>query len=83
LTPKFNHEICTASHVIESDIDGPAQKSFSRQPQRASPIVTTIRDIIGKLLESTDRLFVVRSGTEAAWKRALGADADDWLKEHL
>ncbi|MBC8549967.1 MAG: hypothetical protein H8D23_09975 [Candidatus Brocadiales bacterium] len=42
-----------------------------------------IRDHLGSLLDSTDRVFVLRSGTEAAWKNSYGSKHDDWLKGNL
>lgn len=43
-----------------------------------------IRDEVGVLLKPTDRLFVVRSGTEGAWRNVVGATtAGDWLKRNL
>ena len=40
-------------------------------------------DKIKKLLASTERAFVVRSGTEAAWLNSYGEKHDNWLKENL
>ncbi len=42
-----------------------------------------IRDHLGSLLDPTDRVFVLRSGTEAAWKNSYGTKHDDWLKGNL
>jgi hypothetical protein len=42
-----------------------------------------IRDHLTGLLGSGDRIFVIRSGTEAAWRKSYGQKNDDWLKEYL
>lgn len=42
-----------------------------------------IRDQLGNYIDSNDKLFVIRSGTEAAWKNSYGAQYDDWLKKYL
>ena len=42
-----------------------------------------IRDHLSKLIDSTDRLFVVRSGTAAAWWNAYGPENSEWLKKNL
>lgn len=40
-------------------------------------------DEIGTVLKSGDRIFVVRSGTEGAWRNSYGSKHSDWLKKHL
>ncbi len=40
-----------------------------------------IRDNLVQHLDSDDRLFVVKSGTEAAWRNTICKN--EWLKEHL
>jgi hypothetical protein len=42
-----------------------------------------IRDAITDVLESGDRVFVIRSGTEAAWRNAYGEKNNAWLKKNL
>jgi len=42
-----------------------------------------IRDDLMKLQQPGDRIFVVRSGTEAAWNATYGEKNTEWLKEHL
>ena len=42
-----------------------------------------VRDAINALTVGTDRVFVIRTGTEAAWKNAYGQDNTDWLKKYL
>lgn len=42
-----------------------------------------IRDALKVGLEATDRLFVIRSGTEGAWLNAYGTGNTEWLKKHL
>ena len=42
-----------------------------------------IRDHLTPLIDPTDRLFIVRSGAEAAWSNAYGEQHSDWLKKNL
>lgn len=42
-----------------------------------------VRDHVATALDSADRLFVIRSGTEAAWRNAIGQKHTDWLKKNL
>ena len=42
-----------------------------------------IRDHLTTLVGPKDRIFVVRSGTAAAWRNSLGPDYDEWLKKYL
>ena len=42
-----------------------------------------VRDGLRKFLQAGDRLFVIRSGTEAAWFSSYGPKNDEWLKERL
>ena len=42
-----------------------------------------IRDHLLELLGPEDRLFVVRSGIEAAWRNAYGPKNNGWLKKYL
>jgi hypothetical protein len=42
-----------------------------------------IRDQLMEYMAVEDRLFVIRSGTEAAWKYTYGDDNTDWLKKFL
>lgn len=43
-----------------------------------------LRDEIAKLVKPGDRVFVVRSGTEAAWRNIAGTvKTSDWLKRNL
>lgn len=44
---------------------------------------TQVRDNLGAHILSSDRIFVVKSGVEAAWRNAYGKDNSDWLKENL
>ncbi len=41
------------------------------------------RDWLSSLIGPNDRLFVVRSGTEAAWKNSFGEKHSKWLKDNL
>jgi len=40
-------------------------------------------NILKAKINATDRLFVIRSGTDAAWLNAYGEKNDDWLKKYL
>lgn len=42
-----------------------------------------IRDFLSRDLSASERIFVIRSGIEAAWKNSFGAKHDEWLKENL
>ena len=42
-----------------------------------------IRDYLKTSLQENDRIFVVRSGTGAAWLNAYGQANTDWLKKNL
>jgi hypothetical protein len=42
-----------------------------------------IRDYLKTALARGDRLFVVRSGSEAAWRNAISSKHSDWLKKYL
>lgn len=42
-----------------------------------------IRDHLMTVLGQGDRLFVVRSGTEAAWRNAISDGHREWLKKNL
>ena len=42
-----------------------------------------IRDYLNPALASGDRVFVVRSGTEAAWWNAYGEKNTEWLRKNL
>ncbi len=42
-----------------------------------------IRDFLTPTMVSGDRIFVIRTGTEAAWRNAYGTEHSEWLKEYL
>lgn len=42
-----------------------------------------VRDQVMAVMTPTDRVFVVRSGTEAAWRGAYGEENTTWLKTNL
>jgi len=44
---------------------------------------TQVRDHLIPAIETGDRLFVIRSGTEAAWRNSYGDKFTDWLKKNL
>ena len=43
----------------------------------------TIRDKIKTVLQLEESVFVIRSGTEAAWYNSYGEKNNNWLKEKL
>jgi len=42
-----------------------------------------LRDELMKFIPNPDRLFIIRSGTEAAWTNAYGEENSEWLKKYL
>ncbi len=42
-----------------------------------------VRELIKPYLPVGARLFIVRSGVEAAWFNSYGKDNDEWLRNHL
>jgi CRISPR/Cas system-associated endoribonuclease Cas2 len=40
-----------------------------------------VRDNLSKYMDANDRIFVVKSGSEAAWRNAICKN--EWLKENL
>lgn len=42
-----------------------------------------IREFLTPVLDSSDRIFVIRSGTEAAWRNSYGNQYNEWLKKYL
>lgn len=70
-------------------------RNFLRTYQKFCPISNTcwaiisekkardVRDQLKELVAPGDRLFVIRSGTEAAWHNAIGEKNSEWLKKNL
>ena len=42
-----------------------------------------IRDFLNKDLSASDRIFVIRSGVDAAWTNPYSIKNSEWLKERL
>ena len=42
-----------------------------------------VRDKLDQSLSDSDRIFVIRSGTAAAWRNVFGEKNTKWLKEYL
>lgn len=42
---------------------------------------TQIRDYLKKFMDNDDRIFVIKSGSEAAWTNSLASN--EWLKKNL
>lgn len=60
----------TWAHILESTWAVVTSKS-----------AVQVRDHLAAYMDQDDGLFVVRSGTEAAWRRVICRN--EWLKEHL
>ena len=79
----------SSKDIKESFLEGVKSYGFYCPINETSWAVKTaksaseIRDYLGPMLGATDRIFVLRSGTEAAWKNSYGTKHDDWLKENL
>ena len=61
-------------------------RTWARITESYWAIVTTqsaseIRNYLVQFMDSNDRLFVIKSGKEAAWRNARANS--DWLKNHL
>jgi len=50
---------------------------------RTAQKAVEVRDNLTEVLEPTDRIFVVRSGTEGAWRNPYGKENSEWLKKYL
>lgn len=42
-----------------------------------------VRDNLMAVIKTTDKIFVIKSGVEAAWRNVYGEKNSDWLKEKL
>lgn len=42
-----------------------------------------IREFLDEKLLAEDRIFIIRSGTHAAWRNTYGEKNSEWLKERL
>ena len=42
-----------------------------------------IRDTLTQFITSEDKIFVIRTGTEAAWRNSYGIKHSEWLKKYL
>lgn len=42
-----------------------------------------VRDNLMAVIPVTDKIFVIKSGVEAAWRNVYGQENTDWLKEKL
>jgi len=42
-----------------------------------------VREFLDEALQPQDRIFVIRSGTHAAWRNTYGEKNSEWLKERL
>ena len=60
--------------------------TWARINESVWAVVTTnsavyIRDHLTGFIDTNDRLFVIKSGVEAAWRNSICKN--EWLKEHL
>jgi hypothetical protein len=44
---------------------------------------TEIRNVVTALTEKSDRVFIMRTGTIAAWSNTYGTEHSEWLKKYL
>lgn len=42
-----------------------------------------VRDSLMATIPTTDKIFVIKSGVQAAWRNAYGPNNSKWLKEKL
>jgi len=42
-----------------------------------------VRDTLTASIQNDDKMFVIKSGVEAAWRNAYGPENTNWLKEKL
>ena len=42
-----------------------------------------VRDNLMAVIKTTDKIFVIKSGVEAAWRNVYGEKNSDWLKGKL
>jgi len=50
---------------------------------RVEKTASEIRDELMKYTVLEDRIFVIRTGTESAWKNSYGEKNNEWLKKYL
>ena len=87
-----------ATYVITFEVDSSQKNSFRERLKEFGTycpihgncwaIVTDkkpmeILDFLQDSLSGQDRVFIIRSGTESAWRNAYGDEYSKWLKEKL
>lgn len=50
---------------------------------RTEKKASELRNFIVPILVASDRLFIIRTGTEAAWRNGYGLGHSEWLKKYL
>lgn len=50
---------------------------------RTEKTAKEVRELITPFFPAGSRIFVIRSGTEAAWLNSYGQTNSDWLKKYL
>lgn len=48
-----------------------------------SQTAAQVRDSLMATIPTTDKIFVIKSGVQAAWRNAYGEKNSDWLKKNL
>ena len=48
-----------------------------------SQTAVEVRSALDEALDASDRIFVIRSGTEAAWRNTYDDEHSKWLKDRL
>jgi hypothetical protein len=94
----FSKETLMTCYIVTFEVDPARKASFKERLKTYSnycPIHDTcwailtektaaqVRDHLTAALDPTDRLFVLRSGTEAAWRNSYGEENNAWLKKYL
>ena len=88
-----------STYIVSFDIDDAVRKAAFKEKLKSYAtycpinnhcwaIVTDkkaieIRDFLKMALLATDRMFVIRSGTEAAWVNPFAEANTEWLKKYL
>lgn len=88
-----------ACYIVAFEVAVPSQKAALIERLKAYgtfcpinsncwAIVTTqnaaqVRDNLMAVIPATDKIFVIKSGLEAAWRNVYGEKNTNWLKEHL
>jgi len=82
-----------STYIVSFDIDDAVRKAAFKEKLKSyatyCPInnhcwaIVTDKKAIEMALLATDRMFVIRSGTEAAWVNPFAEANTEWLKKYL